>query len=75
MANFCDPAGRQLHAKVLVSDRKKALVGSANFSWGGMIANYEIGIMLEGDAAWKMAEIIDKFALIVLRGAPGGECD
>jgi len=51
--------GRQLHAKVVVADRKRAVIGSANFSWGGMVANYEIGVLVEGQAAWKMAELID----------------
>jgi len=61
VADLSDPEGRQLHAKVIVSDRKRALIGSANFSWGGMVANYEIGVLLEGDLAWKMAELIDNF--------------
>jgi len=57
--DFIDPEKRQLHAKVVVVDRKKAVVGSANLSWGGMYSNYEIGLFIEGKAAWKLAEIID----------------
>lgn len=67
VVNFCNPEGRQLHAKVIVSDRNRALVGSANFSWGGMVANYEIGILLEGDLAWKLAELIDMFISDVVK--------
>jgi phosphatidylserine/phosphatidylglycerophosphate/cardiolipin synthase-like enzyme len=59
VASFVGEDRRQLHAKVVVADRKKAIIGSANFSWGGMVANYEIGVLIEGQAAWKMAELID----------------
>lgn len=55
---------KQLHAKVLVVDRKKAVVGSANLSWGGMYSNYEIGLLIEGEPAWKLAEIIDCLSLM-----------
>ena len=51
--------GRQLHAKVIVADRKRAVIGSANYSWGGMVANYEVGVLIEGQEAWKMAKLID----------------
>lgn len=36
-----------LHAKVLVTDRKVSLVGSANFTLGGFVKNYELGVMIE----------------------------
>ena len=65
--NFSDPAGRQLHAKVVIADRRRAVIGSANLSWGGMVTNYEIGIMLEGDAVWKLAALIDSF-ITAMRG-------
>lgn len=61
VVNFCNPGDRQLHAKVIASDRRRAVIGSANLSWGGMVANYEIGILFEGDLAWKLAELIDMF--------------
>ena len=48
-----------LHAKVIVVDRKNAIIGSANFSWHGMTGNYEIGVYLEGDSAWKLGKLID----------------
>jgi len=60
--NFNDPRGRQLHAKVIVVDRKKAVVGSANLSWGGMYSNYEIGLLVDGEPAWQLAAIIDFLA-------------
>ena len=62
VVNFEDRHGSVLHAKVVVSDRKKAVVGSANFTMGGMTSNYELGIFLEGDVAWKLSNVIDTFA-------------
>ena len=57
-----DEDGKSLHAKVVVSDRNLAVVGSANFSWHGMATNYEIGVMLEGKEAWTLSKIVDKLA-------------
>ncbi len=59
--NFCDSEGRQLHAKVIICDRKKAVIGSANLSWGGMVTNYEVGVLVEGEPAWRLAQLIDFF--------------
>lgn len=64
--NFTDRKGRQLHAKIVIVDRKKALVGSANFSWGGMFSNYEIGLYIQGKAAWKLAAVVDDLATTVV---------
>lgn len=62
LVDFRDPNKRQLHAKVLVIDRKIAFVGSANLSWGGMTSNYEIGIIVHNSGAWELANLIDSFA-------------
>lgn len=68
--NFSDPEGRQLHAKVVIADRSKAVIGSANLSWGGLVTNYEIGVMLEGEVAWRLAALVDSFiAAMKERGA------
>jgi len=53
---------KTLHAKVVVVDREKAVLGSANFSWGGMSGNYEIGIFLEGREAWTLSKLVDNVA-------------
>ncbi len=55
---------KQLHAKVIVVDRNIAIIGSANFSWGGMYSNYEIGVLLEGNRAWEVAKILDQLSMI-----------
>lgn len=48
-----------LHAKVLVSDGKKALISSANLTLGGMLNNYELGVMLEdSDVAFEIETVI-----------------
>ena len=57
--DFTGTRNQDLHAKVIVADRKTAIIGSANFSWHGMTSNYEIGVHLEGDSAWKLGKIID----------------
>jgi phosphatidylserine/phosphatidylglycerophosphate/cardiolipin synthase-like enzyme len=62
VTDFADLTGKQLHAKVLVADRRRAVIGSANLTWRGMVHNYEIGVLVEGKAAWEMASIIDQFA-------------
>jgi len=59
VVDFRDPRGAQLHAKVIVADRKRAVVGSANLSWGGMYSNYEVGLLIEGEPAWQLSAIID----------------
>jgi cardiolipin synthase len=49
----------QLHAKTIVADRRRALIGSANFTWSGLVANYELGVLVEGDICWKLAQLIE----------------
>jgi phosphatidylserine/phosphatidylglycerophosphate/cardiolipin synthase-like enzyme len=59
IVDFRDPRGAPLHAKLLLADRKRAVVGSANLSWGGMFSNYEIGLLMEGEGVWKLAQVFD----------------
>jgi cardiolipin synthase len=49
-----------LHAKVLVVDRKRALVGSSNLSYNGMILNHELAVLIEGQDASAIGMTIDK---------------
>lgn len=56
------PARGDLHAKVIVADRMRAVIGSANFSFGGMANNYEIGVRFEGEEAWTVSKLIDSLA-------------
>lgn len=62
VCGFSDERGGHLHAKVVVADRSRAVMGSANFTKGGLINNYEIGVLMEGDNAWRLAELVDILA-------------
>lgn len=59
---FDDANGGELHAKVVIADRKRAVIGSANLSWGGMVANHEVGVLVEGEPVWALADVIDRLA-------------
>ncbi len=72
--DFTDLENGQLHAKVIVADRRSAIIGSANLSWGGMFSNYEVGLLVEGDAAWKLAEIIDTLCARIKQGTDRRSC-
>ena len=57
---FKEKTGANLHAKAVIVDRKKVLIGSANLSWGGMVGNYELGALIEdGETAWLISKIAD----------------
>lgn len=49
-----------LHAKTIVADRKKALVGSANISYRGWTTNYELAVLITGQPALEIAKAIDR---------------
>jgi len=51
-----------LHAKVVVVDRSKALVGSANLSLRGLQNNHELGVVISGEAVNDVAHAIDLIA-------------
>ena len=48
-----------LHAKIIIVDRKFALVGSANLSMRGLMDNHELGLVLEGVAVADVAKAVD----------------
>lgn len=48
-----------LHAKVVVVDRARALVGSANLSRHGLLINHELAVVIEGAPAAEVARTID----------------
>jgi PLD-like domain len=55
------PADRleDLHAKIIVRDRKEALVGSANLTWRGLVRNHELAVVVSGTPASTVAHLID----------------
>lgn len=62
--DFSNSDRRELHAKICIADRRRAVVGSANFSWGGLVSNYEIGVELEGQAVWDLAKVVDELVFL-----------
>ncbi len=51
--------GETIHAKAVVIDRRKAVIGSMNFTWGGMVGNHEIGVLIEGPEVEDLAYALD----------------
>jgi len=49
-----------LHAKLIVIDRQKAMVGSSNLSKRGLLTNYELALTVEGIAATEIASVVDR---------------
>ena len=49
----------ELHAKVVVVDRSAALLGSANLSYRGLVANHEMAVVVRGPTAEAIASRID----------------
>lgn len=47
-----------LHAKVVIADRERGYLGSANFSWRGMESNLEIGVPLDRQQAEAVDDMI-----------------
>ncbi len=58
--NFLAADEADLHAKVIVADRRVALVGSSNLSRRGLLANHEMAILIHGAAAANAANALDR---------------
>lgn len=62
------PGGiKEVHAKICVADRRRGVVGSANFSWGGLVSNYEVGVEVEGPIAWELSDLVDRLMTLSRR--------
>lgn len=44
---------------MLIVDRRKAIIGSSNLSWRGLIANHETALMLEHGEVGTLARAFD----------------
>ncbi len=53
------PPGASLHAKLLVVDRRAALVGSANITGAALDLNLECGVILHGPTAARLHQHVD----------------
>jgi cardiolipin synthase len=59
---FTPHDGGDLHAKAVVMDRRRALIGSFNFSRRGLIHNHELGVLLDGPVSEQIARAFDSLA-------------
>lgn len=57
--DFTLKEGEDLHAKVIVADRRRAMVGSSNLSRRGLIANHELAVLIEGAPAEEIARVLE----------------
>jgi len=69
--DFTDPSGGDLHMKVIAVDRKKAILGSANLTWKGMVENHELDILLEGDIVESICRLLENIESAYKRGRLG----
>ena len=51
---------RRMHGKVVVADRRRALIGSANFTASGLGANFEFGVLVEGELPEKIVATVSR---------------
>jgi phosphatidylserine/phosphatidylglycerophosphate/cardiolipin synthase-like enzyme len=58
--DFSGDERNDLHAKVVVADRRLALIGSSNLSNRGLLTNHELAILVEGPSAGEVAQALDK---------------
>ncbi len=51
----------KIHAKIVIADGKKLLIGSANLTYHGLNKNYELGILIEdSEVAYDVETIIKR---------------
>ena len=61
-----------LHAKIIVVDSKKILIGSANISKSGLFSNHEVVLRIDGgEFATKINRLLDVLAESIRREAVG----
>ena len=46
--DYTGPEFHDLHAKAIIADDQKALIGSSNLSANGLLRNHELALMVEG---------------------------
>ena len=57
--DFLGEAGSSLHAKAIVADHRAALIGSSNMSRRGLLANHELALLVDGEAAATAGQAMD----------------
>jgi phosphatidylserine/phosphatidylglycerophosphate/cardiolipin synthase-like enzyme len=63
------PAGgyETFHAKVILSDDSYAYVGSANMNRASLEYSMELGVLLRGDAARRISQIVDAIKMVAAK--------
>lgn len=72
MYDFFAPTDTDLHAKVVVIDRRVALVGSSNLSRRGLLGNHELALLVEGPSVTDVAAAIDRLITNRMHTRPVG---
>lgn len=63
--NFALEEQVDLHAKLVVADRKRAIVGSSNLSRRGFLTNYELALTVRGVVAAEIASTVDRLLSVI----------
>jgi phosphatidylserine/phosphatidylglycerophosphate/cardiolipin synthase-like enzyme len=56
--DYSGPEHHDLHAKAIVADDARALIGSSNLSGNGLLRNHELAVLVEGRAARLASKLI-----------------
>lgn len=76
-----DDRGRpfRLHAKALIADGRRCMLGSANLTYSGLHTNLELGVLLEGSVARRfrshVREMVQRGVVVPARWVGGGPHD
>ncbi|WJH31339.1 phospholipase D-like domain-containing protein [Paenibacillus sp. CC-CFT742] len=57
--DFVHPEGYDLHAKMIIADREKAIIGSSNISKRGFFDNHELAVLMSGNEVLKIANAFE----------------
>jgi len=57
--DFAPEDGSDLHAKLVIVDRDKAVIGSSNLSRRGFVTNHELAVRLQGTNVRMLAQAFD----------------
>lgn len=50
----------RLHAKAVISDQRRCMVGSANLTYSGLHTNLELGVLIEGSFARRLRRYVSE---------------
>jgi phosphatidylserine/phosphatidylglycerophosphate/cardiolipin synthase-like enzyme len=56
--DYTGPESHDLHAKAIIADDRLGLIGSSNLSGNGLLRNYELAVLIEGEPARLAAKLI-----------------